>query len=796
MAFKEIIMRYLVLFAIIFCCFSCSKSHEKESISLIPLPANMIGGAGHFTINSKTIIVASGEALETAGYFQDFFKQHSGMELKISEIGHDNAIYLSLDEKFENPEGYSLSVDKNGVNISATTSAGLFYGIQTLRQLLPAQIESLHPVQRTRWTVPYVTIEDQPAYEWRGFMLDCSRHIFPVEFIKKLIDQMAARKLNTFHWHFTDAQGWRIEIKKYPKLTEIAAWRVNREGEKWTEIIPPQPGEKADYGGFYTQEQVRDIIDYAKSRHITIIPEIEMPSHCASVFAAYPQFSCSGKKIDVPPGRANIADLFSTMPGLNIPPDEQISPLLCAGNDSVYIFIEDVLAEIMELFPSEYIHIGCDEVNKRAWKICPKCQRKIHTENLDDEEDLMLYFIRHVEAFINSKGRKPILWYEEEFANRGIDTTTAVIYWRIKDLHDLTALEKGHPVVMAPSSHTYFNAYQGPFHMEPYSPGNYISLEKAYSFNPIFSRLTGKETGHILGGQACLWTESIETTKQVEYMLFPRFEALSEVLWTPESKKDLVDFKQRMVKQIERYVHNDISFSKSALLVHPEVSYNKSKETMQVKLFSELELGDISYSIDGSEPVEQGLFYKSPFELKNGATIKAVQTKNRKPLSLVTNNEICMNKAVGGKIIYGQSSNYPYSGKNDFNQLINGIKASSDTWDWEWIGFSKNKTIHFTIELENPIKIDSMMIGFLRSPDDDVYQPDIVEYFVSDDGVTYIKVSEVIAPKENTEENTIYRYPAEIDKIAGFVKIVARSRDKGLVDKKVTWMMADEIIVL
>ena len=286
---------FVILLASLFI-ISCSQPEQNGYISVIPKPAKLELQEVNFTLTPATVISATGEALETALYLQDFLKQRTGLHLAITDQVSNNSIILSLDGQSADPEAYHLESGKNGVNISASANAGLFYGVQTLRQLLPPEIEKPEPSGKMRWTVPSVVIDDQPSFKWRGMMLDCSRHFFPVYFIKELLDHLAARKMNTFHWHLTDSQGWRIEIKKYPKLTEIAAWRVNREGKGWENLLPQQPGEEPSYGGFYTQEEIRDIVEYARQRHIDIIPEIEMPTHTTAVFAAYPQFSCSGIK--------------------------------------------------------------------------------------------------------------------------------------------------------------------------------------------------------------------------------------------------------------------------------------------------------------------------------------------------------------------------------------------------------------------------------------------------------------------------------------------------------------------
>jgi len=642
---KNTYTKFLMLLVLIFYNISCSNSiHQEGAISLVPLPAKIEINDGSFNINSRTIILATGEALETAKYLQDFFLLHTGLKLEIIGEGEENAIRLSLEGNQANKEGYHLESDEDGISITASGSAGLFYGVQTLRQLLPAQVERPYPITDIEWIVPSVVINDQPSFPWRGFMLDCCRHYFEPEFIKKIIDQLALRKLNTLHWHLIDAQGFRMEIKKYPKLHEISAWRVERDYKEWFSPRPQQPGEKATYGGYYSQEEIKDLVEYASKRHINIVPEIEMPSHITCVFAAYPQFSCSGKKITVPPGFAPQTNIFSTMPELNIPSDEMMDDLYCVGNDSTFIFLEDMLNEVMDLFPSKYINIGCDEVNQRAWQICPKCQALMKKAGMNNTDELFDYFVERIQEIITARGRTLTNWNQKL---HGVDTTSLVMMhnW------DLSVVKKGHHVVMAPTSHCYFDFAQGPKHLEPFAAGGpMVPLDTVYSFYPVSPELSIEEAKKVLGGEAPLWTEAVTTKEHVEYMMFPRLDALCEVLWTPKELLNLVDFKSRMLKQLERYQFAGINYAKSAFLVIPDIHFNWKKDAMDINLTTEFELGEIYYTTDGSDPLENGKLYKRPIEIKTTCILKTVQVRDNKPLTVTANWEICFSKAVGAGI--------------------------------------------------------------------------------------------------------------------------------------------------
>lgn len=794
-------IKFKGLIIIAFLSSACMRNKPPDEISIIPKPVKMELREGFYKLNKETMIIADEDVMETAGYLRDFLKQHAGLELSVTDNKkvNKNSISLSKADKSIKDEGYYLKVSKKGIDIKASENSGLFYGIQTLRSLLPAEIEKADVDKDLTWTIPCVNIEDYPLHKWRGFMLDCSRHIFDTEFIKKLLDMMAARKMNIFHWHLTDSQGWRIEIEKYPKLTEIAAWRVKRDPENWDNYLPPQPGEAADYGGFYTKDQIREIIEYARVRNITIVPEIDMPGHSTAVFAAYPHLSCSGKQLDVPPGRARIKNFFSSMPELKIPPEEAMDANFCMGNDSVFIFLEDVLSEVIELFPSEYIHFGSDEVYKRSWEICPKCQKLIKDKNFTSEEDLMIYFINHINGFLKSKGRKGIFWYEKDFLECDLDSSTATMVWHRIHLHDYSAVKKGIPVIMAPSSHTYINSYQGAFHFEPFAiMGNYLPIDTVYSFKPVSDALSQEEAEYIMGGEACLWTEFITTSDQAELKIFPRIEALSEVLWTPDQYRDSDDFKQRLKKQIKRYEFSGINFSPLVFLVNPTVTYDQESDMINISLRSELNMGDIYYTIDGSDPEINGILYEAPFRSDKDLIIKAVQIKDNKSLSAVNTVEIAFNKAIGAGIRPGQSHNHPYMGRRDNRQAINGIYASYEPRDWEWIGYKNTKTIQFTIDLGKTVSIDSLKISFLNMPENNVFIPDNVEYYLSDDGDDFIKTAEAFPMVNNADREMICRFPVAVGKEAAYVKIIANfdaKNNKRQQKNNDIWMLTDEIII-
>lgn len=520
---------------------------DASVISIIPAPVRMEMRGGVvspeapdsdsiFQLTPETKIVANEKTKELANQLQKMLSPATGYPLKILDNAPDNAIYLKLDPSLKNlgSEGYKLSTDGASARITAADKPGLFYGMQTLRQLLPAAIFKSEPVQGVQWLVPSVTIEDAPRFQWRGMHLDACRHFMPKEFVKKYIDLLAIHKMNQFHWHLTDDQGWRVESKKYPKLTEVGAWRKET-------VIGKNSGkyDGTPHGGFYTQDDIREIVAYAKQRFITVVPEIEMPGHSMAALAAYPELSCTGGPFEV-----------RTKWGVE-------GEVYCAGNDKVIQFQKDVLTEVLALFPSEYIHIGGDECPKGRWKTCPKCQARIKAEGLHDEHELQSWFIKQIDSFLVEKGRRLVGW--DEILEGGLAPGATVMSWRGQK-GGIAAAQAGHDVVMAPNSHTYFDHYQGNKKTEPLAIGGFLPLEKVYSYDPIPAVLTAEQAKHILGVQAQLWSEYIPTVSHAEYMAYPRGSALAEAAWSPVANKDFEAFYARLETHLKRLEHLSVNY--------------------------------------------------------------------------------------------------------------------------------------------------------------------------------------------------------------------------------------------
>lgn len=516
---------------------------------LIPLPQEFKQSTDSFVLTSQTKIVSMNEKFQPetdllAGYFKNIF----GLELSVVRMLPADGNYIIItqpESETGKPEDYDLYVNQNQILFSAEGHQGLYYGIQTLKQLMP--LEKSNEVK-----IPCVQIRDSPRYQWRGMHLDCSRHFFTKEEVKKYIDYLAMYKFNVFHWHLTDDQGWRIEIKKYPLLTSIGSKRKETLIGKpaWDKNGQPSKNDKYDatpYGGFYTQEDIKEVVDYAKSKYITVVPEIEMPGHSLAALAAYPQFSCTGGP-------------FETYTKWGVSDD-----VYCAGNDETFIFMQDILSEVMELFPGKYIHIGGDECLKDRWKACPKCQKRIADEKLKNEEELQSYFITRIEKFVNSKGRQIIGW--DEILEGGLAPNAAVMSWRGTS-GGIAAAKQKHHVVMSPGKPCYFDHYQSKDKAkEPMAIGGFNPLDSVYSYNPTPNVLNEEERKYIMGAQANVWTEYITNFAAVEYMSMPRMAALSEVLWTQPDKKNFKNFIQRLKVHSKVLDKMNVNYAKHFLTI-------------------------------------------------------------------------------------------------------------------------------------------------------------------------------------------------------------------------------------
>jgi hexosaminidase len=763
--------------------YSCkpNRTFTENEIALIPQVRNMTLGVSSFQFNENTkFVVENIDQQVIASQFAELFNSAAGWKLQVN-VGDDegsNQVYFKT-EPIMAPEAYSLEITTKRIEIRAAKPAGFFYAIQTLRQLLPPEIESSQIDEYFDWLVPVVNISDSPAFKWRGFMLDVSRHFFPKEDVLRMIDNLALHKINTLHLHLVDDQGWRIEIKKYPKLTQVGAWRVDRENQPWSSRARQAPEEKATYGGFYTQNDIKEMVEYAQKRFINIVPEIEMPAHVTSALAAYPQFSCTGGPFTVPPGGVwPITDIY------------------CPGKDSTFYFLEDVLTEVMDLFPSKYIHIGGDEATKTEWEKCPDCKKRIRTEGLKDVDDLQNYLVRRIENFIRSKNRILIGW--DEILDGNLPQEATVMSWRgVK--RGIEAAKLGHDVVMSPTSECYFDYYQGLINQEPLAIGGFTPLQKVYAFNPVPDELNSEEAKHILGGQANLWTEFVPNIQHAEYMAFPRIAALAEVLWSPGERRSWEDFALRIQIFMKRYDRIGLIYARSVYQATVEADLDAGNKHLMVTLSCEFPGSEIHYTIDGSVPTNLSEVYAKPIIINQSTILKAITFSNGIPVGKQVEQSFNISKATVKPVKYQILYSDYYKGSGDFS-LVDGIRGTTNHKDgaWQaWIGANMDVNIDLTQKSD----IHGISIGSLQNSGSWIFFPRKVEFFVSTDGTQFKKVGEVV--------NDIDPFSREIQlkdfsvsfnpQTVRYVKIVALNLGKVPVghagEGNKAWLFVDEIAI-
>ena len=779
---KQLITGIMILVSLAFI-WSCkpNRTFSESEIALIPQVQKMTLGESSFKFKKSTkLVVESVDQEVIARQFAGLFEKATGWNLQVVVGGNEgsNQVYFKT-EPVMAPEGYILEVQKNRIEIKAAKPAGFFYATQTLRQLLPAEIESAQKQNNIDWLVPVVSINDNPTFKWRGFMLDVVRHFFPKEDILRMIDNLALHKINTLHLHMVDDQGWRIEIKKYPKLTEVGAWRVNHEDKPWDARPKQQAGEKATFGGFYTQDDIKEIVAYAQSHFITVVPEIEMPAHVTCALAAYPQFSCKGGPFTVPSG------------GL-----WPITDIYCAGNDSTFLFLQDVLSEVIDLFPSKYIHVGGDEATKTEWEKCPKCKARIRTEGLKNVGELQSYFMKRMEKFVNSKGRTLLGW--DEILEGGLPAEATVMSWRGMQ-GGIDAAKQGHDVVMSPNSYAYFDYYQGPKDQEPLAIGGYLPLSTVYSFNPIPKDLNAEEAKHILGGQANLWTEYVPTFKHVEYMTFPRIAALAEAVWSSGEVRSWESFSHRIQLFMKRYDLMGINYSKSAYAVTAKPGFDPVKKQLAISLKSELDGLEIHYTTDGSEPTNLSTTYSEPVLLDKTSTLKAITFSDGIPVGKSMIQSFNMNKATVKPVKYVIPYSESYKGSGEYT-LVNGVRGSTSHSDGEWQAW-EGKNMEVVIDLQQATEIHTISVGSLQNVGAWIFLPRKMEYFVSNDGVNFKKVAEKVNDADPLSgENQLKDFSVEFTPVsANFVKVIAYNLGKApkghMGAGQNAWMFIDEIAV-
>lgn len=734
---------------------SCGSVQEEANYQIIPLPQEIVTTqVNPFILKSgvKILYPEGNEKMQrNAKFLAEYLKTATGRDFSI-EAGTEgkNAIVLALGSEVENPEAYQLKVTDQGVTITAPTEAGVFYGIQTLRKSLPI-------AQGADVALPAVEIKDAPRFGYRGAHFDVSRHFFTIDEVKTYIDMLTLHNMNRLHWHITDDQGWRLEIKKYPKLTEIGSQRSGT-------VIGRNSGEydNTPYGGFYTQEQAKEIVDYAAERYITVIPEIDLPGHMLAALTAYPELGCTGGPYEVW-RQWGVAD-----------------DVLCAGNDQVLKFIEDVYTELIDIFPSEYIHVGGDECPKVRWEKCPKCQARIKAlglksdKNHSKEERLQSFVINHIEKFLNDHGRQIIGW--DEILEGGLAPNATVMSWR-GESGGIEAAKQKHDVIMTPNTYLYFDYYQAKdTENEPFGIGGYLPIERVYSYEPMPASLTPEEQQYIKGVQANLWTEYIATFSHAQYMVLPRWAALCEVQWSTPDKKNYEDFLSRLPRLIKWYDAEGYNYAKHVFNVTAEYTPNPADGTLDITL-STIDNAPIHYTLDGTEPTAASPLYEGILKIKENADFSAIAVRPTGN-SRVISEKINFSKSSMKPIVANQPVNKQYMFKGE-STLVDGLKGNGNYKTGRWIAFYKND-MDMTIDLQQPTEISSVAISTCVEKGDWVFDARGFSVEVSDDGKNFTKVaSEEYPAMEQSDKNGIYEHKLSFTPVkTQYVKVVALSESK------------------
>ncbi|MCH2109161.1 MAG: family 20 glycosylhydrolase [Polyangiaceae bacterium] len=689
-----------------------------DDFAIVPRPREVLPGQGVFRLDAETSLVfpVNDEPLKSlASDLAVSLGESLGRPLKSPEsdsLVQEPKIELSLVDSIDSPEAYELLIRPEGVGLSASTPQGLFYGIQTLLQI----VEKTEPSAEGSLLLPAGEIRDRPRFSYRGLHLDVGRHFFSPEEVKRYIDLMARYKFNVFHWHLTEDQGWRIEIKKYPRLTEVGAFR--KETLIGHDRDRPHRFDGVRYGGFYTQEQVREIVAYAQARYIEVIPEIEMPGHALAALAAYPELACR-QQDGQPSGPFEVATEWGIFQDVYCPKEE------------TFLFLENVLAEVLELFPSRKIHVGGDEVPKEKWESSPEAQAIMAREGLETSDELQSYFMRRIQAYLQSQGREMIGW--DEILEGGLAPGATVMSWR-GESGGVEAAKLDHPVIMTPNHSLYFNTYQSlDFEAEPIAGARYLPLKKVYSYEPIPAELSDEQAENILGAQGCLWTEYISDEEQLQYMAYPRALALAEVVWSAKQDRDWNDFTRRLPAEFKILRKKGVAFGSHFYEVQQEAALGDN-QTLVVELSAPGDV-EIHWTKDGSEPTSASPVYTAPLQLSEETTIRASAYQGELRLFRPTEGEYYVHRALGlpGSFVAQPNARYLSTGAG---ALTDGRRGSTTFGDGRWLGFLGD-SFEVTYELGDELSLKSCRMTFLSSPSDWILPPQKVEVWLSADNKSY-----------------------------------------------------------
>lgn len=762
----------LALFGFVVGCSSSSQNRFAEETAIIPAPGSLEKQEGQFQFSESTVCrVENDEQQKVADQFLDLLETAAGFKPQIVRDEAQANFVFQHDSTLAN-EAYRLEVNPNQIRIEANSESGFFYATQTLRLLLPAAIEG-GSTKQSRWTVPAVRITDTPRFAYRGLMLDVSRYFIPKETVLKMIDGMAMLKINKLHLHLADDNGWRIEIKKYPKLTEVGAWRVPR-NEPFPARPNAQAGEKATVGGFYTQNDIREMIAYAQKRQVEIIPEIEMPAHTNSSLAAYPELACSlvDQNIHVLPGGGG----------------KNTQIIYCAGKEEVFHFLEDVIDEVAELFPSQYIHLGGDEAVKTYWKKCPDCQTRMKAEKIPNEEELQSYFMKRMSRYVQSKGKEVMGW--DELTNSEMPEDAIVFGWRGNGYAALKAARKGHRFVMTPARKLYLIRYQGPQWFEPLTYFGNNTLKDVYDYEPVQSDWEEGIDSLLMGVQGSLWTEFCSTPEDVEYLVFPRLAALAEVAWSAKQTKDWEGFLPGLDNYLTHMDQKGMTYARSMYnLDHLVQPVNGS---LQVALSCIRPDVEIRYTTDGSAPKATSMLYADTIQVERATVIQAATFRAGEQMGKTLTLDLLKNKATACPVTAENARAYV---------LTNGLRGSDRHSDFEWAGWYNQDAI-FVVDLKEKQAISAVQLGTVSNFGMGVHRPAVVRLLVSDDQTNFRRVAEFTEPGASIFERGTQIKDLDFSTLnvtGRYLKIEAENPGpcpKGHTrEGQATWMYFDELIV-
>lgn len=741
---------YTVLLCLFLAVTNIQADNLTQPFSLVPCPVSLVPGTGNFHFSAKTSFAVENEGqAEQVHQFTELLTRAGGFTPRIKIDSRKGDVCLVTDATLKS-EAYKLEITIKKITIRASDLQGFYYALQSIRQLLPSAIESEQVTENVDWTVPALTITDQPRFGYRGLLVDVARFFSPKENLLRIIDCMAMLKLNKLHLHLVDDNGWRIEIKKYPLLTEIGSCRVDRPGKTFPERRNPRQGEPTVEKGFYTQDEIREIVRYAQERHIEVIPEIEMPAHSNAALAAYPLLSCP------------VVDKFiGVLPGLG---GNHADVIFCAGNDSVFTFLQDILDEVLELFPSKYIHLGGDEARKTHWEECPLCQTRMKAESLENTEELQGYFMARVARYVQNKGREVIGW--DELTNARIPEGSIILGWQGYGQAALKAAELGHRFIMTPARILYLIRYQGPQWFEPITYFGNNTLKDVYDYEPVQKDWTPQAASLLMGVQACMWTEFCNSPADVDYLLFPRLSALAEVAWTKPARKNWASYLKAMDHFNEHLAAKGIVYARSMYNIQQTVTPKEGR--LQVELDCIRPDVQVRYTMDGSVPTAQSPLYTKPLMLTEAKTIKAATFAGNEQLGQMLELPVIWNKATAKPV--------KSAGTGDLYMLTNGIRGSQKYTDLEWCSWMKSDTVTFTLDLKKPELVNKLTLGSITNYGMTVHKPAEIEVWISGDDKEYRKVGECSYTKNEIFREGVFRedIPFEIGTEARYVRVVAR----------------------